>query len=224
VGGCLLAALVLTIIYFSTNNAFVLLAALGCGLFVIPFEKVIENMHKKISYHLKALDHSRQKMLEHLQNFSQHQLTFRPDENRWSMLDVINHLVLAEQRSYHFMANQRDPNRMPQKLGWDNPFRVLLMIAALRLPLKYKKPANVPGPQTDKDLEQLTREWQDAQAKLTAFVESLSEDMLHIPIFIHPFFKFLNIAQTLLFLREHIDHHLKQVKRIARSTGFPVKS
>lgn len=181
-------------------------------------------MHKKLSHQLQALDHSRQKLLEYIQNYSHHQLAFRPGENQWSMLDVINHLVLAEQGAYHFMANQRDPNRMPQKLTLDNPFRVLLMIASLRLPLKYKKPAKVPSPQTDKSLEQLTREWRDAQAKLMVFVESLSDDMLHIPIFIHPFFKYLNILQTLLFLKEHIDHHVKQVKRISRSPGFPATS
>lgn len=42
VAGCLLAALVLTIIYFVTNNTVVLLAALGCGLFVIPVSGVFK--------------------------------------------------------------------------------------------------------------------------------------------------------------------------------------
>ncbi|MFQ5628972.1 MAG: DinB family protein [bacterium] len=180
-------------------------------------------MSKKITSQLKALDRSRRKMLEITQQYSHEQLAFRPGDDKWSILDAINHLVMAEKGTHHFMANKRDPERMPKELGWSHPLRVLAMRIVLRSPFKFKMPAKVSSPTTDKSLDQLTAEWQEISVELSTFADSLRDASPKMPVFIHPFFGYFSIVSTLRFLHEHIEHHIKQVKRIIAAKDFPEK-
>ena len=160
-------------------------------------------------------------MLGLVEAYSPAQRAFRPAPQSWSMLDVINHLVLSEYGSYRFIAVQRDPARMPATLLWHHPLRKILMIVSLRVPVKFRKPAKIPEPQTEKDLQQLRHEWQEIQCKMQAFAEAQDEAFFTVPVLIHPFFGYLSLASTLRFFIEHIHHHCKQITRIAQANGFP---
>lgn len=153
--------------------------------------------------------------------YTEAQQRFRPEPVAWCMLDVLNHLNMAEQGVYEFVAVKRDPKRMPERLRWDVLLRTAAMMVVLKSPIRFKAPARIKSPITDKDFRTLQAEWMQARSRLRDFVRGMPPELQHAPVFKHPFFGFLGIAQTMRFLKEHTDHHIRQLKRIAASPEFP---
>lgn len=170
---------------------------------------------------LTQMDNAQQEFLAVIHKYSEEQQRFRTHESAWSMLDVLNHLKLAEEGVYEFVAVKRDPARMPERSSWHQPLRALAMMTALKSPFRFRAPSRVKSPATNRALEELETEWLQARAKLRDFVQNLSPALWDAPLFIHPFFGYLNISHTMRFIRDHTAHHIRQLHRIAGATNFP---
>lgn len=179
-------------------------------------------MHK-ISQIFKKLVSARDIMLAEVNSMSPQQQQFRSSADAWSALDIVNHLVVSEQATFQFIAIHRDPTRMPQRRQWHHSLRLSLMMFALKSPLKFKMPSRLPNPQTQKELSLLRSEWLEIQEKLSQYAQHQTDDFFNLPVFRHPIFGTLDFCATLLFLTEHINHHVHQIQRLRKAENFPAK-
>jgi len=66
-------------------------------------------------------------------------------------------------------------------------------------------------------------EWAESQKQWASFLNDFPKEKLTHIVFTHPFAGQLTLIQTLQFLREHIYHHLHQLKRIKADAAYPQK-
>lgn len=178
-------------------------------------------MPAKLIRQMDRLEALLEATLRSLQPLSEQQLEFKPARGAWSITETLQHLYLSEKGTYEFVAVGRDPKRMPAALTFDNPFRYRMMILALRLPLRFRAPVRSILPDGQIHLPNMATAWRELHANFRRFVTELPLEMYRAPVFIHAVFGFFDIYQTLRFQEEHFRHHLRQIKRIQKSPGFP---
>lgn len=178
-------------------------------------------MDPKLLQLFNRLEEDRHTLFAKLDALNENQLIFKPGANKWSITEVVQHLVLSEQGAYRYMSKKNLAETLP-KLGWTAAFRSATLNIGMSLPLRYKAPrgGNI-QPTGDVSYQQLKQEWQEVRENLYRFIEALPPKKMRGAIFRHPFAGYLTITQTFRFFEEHLKHHFKQIERIQASDGFP---
>lgn len=168
------------------------------------------------------MEENRAALLSSLEMLSENQLAYKPEGNRWSINEVIQHLVLSEQGTHRYLMKKNQAASLP-RASLAATLRSIGLTLFMRLPVKFKMPARAnAAPGGDVPLSQLKREWEETRQNLRQFITELPPERQRVLIFRHPFMGYFNIYQTLRFIEEHIRHHLKQIRRIREWKDFPV--
>lgn len=179
-------------------------------------------MHPDLKEKFVLLEKNKAYYFKILDQYSPDQLIFSEGEGKWSILQLIDHLIKVESQTLQFMLNF-DFSRKDEKLGLKASFNALLLRLALKSSIKFKVPAKVLLPQ-QKEKTFLVDEWDALRVKFENYLESFPTTKMDNFIFIHPSSGKLNIIQTLKFLKEHLAHHRAQIKRISKSKNFPTRA
>lgn len=138
----------------------------------------------------------------------------QPGEGQWSMLQVIEHLVLAEEGTLRVFG--QGPAPQPRVT-----FRSRLTVRAIELLFglgaRVRVPSKSLAPAGADSLERLRSRWREAREGIVAVVDGLDAEALRQPRFRHPVAGWLTVGQGLDFLERHIRHHERQLHRIRRS-------
>src|SRR5215212_6434811 len=127
-----------------------------------------------IQQRLRALDERRQALLDDVEALSADRLTARPLPGKWSILEIVEHLVLAER---HVLRNLPEPSQLVERRrGLEARIRYPVVIFVL----KYGIPAEVPSPRMvptgSASLADLRRQWDESQQWLRSYVDGLGPD------------------------------------------------
>ncbi len=76
-------------------------------------------------------------------------------------------------------------------------------------------------PDDDIDLPRLLELWGRARHDLAAVLEETKERGLQYAAFKHPIAGPWNVEEAVVFLVNHLDHHLRQLARIQSQPDFP---
>ena len=175
-------------------------------------------MDSGLARHLDALDGSRADLLATVRAASPTQRAFRPAAQSWAMLEVVEHLVLAEEGA--LLSLMQGP-----KPGARVTARNRVVVVLIRLYLSAGFRARVPSPRLQPrgglSLAELELRWATVGAALRDRVASLGESELRSPKFRHPIAGWLAPVSGFAFLVTHLNHHRRQIDRIRRSPGFP---
>lgn len=181
-------------------------------------------MDEKLQKLFNRLEKNRAGLLASLESLSENQLSYKPGSDRWSINEVIQHLILSEQGTHRYLLKKNQAATLP-RAGLPAKLRSIGLTLYLRLPVKFKTQARanvVPG--GDASLGQLKQEWEAARQDLFRFITELPPERRRILIFRHPFAGYFDIYQTLRFIDEHIKHHFRQIRRIQAWKGFPART
>lgn len=154
---------------------------------------------------------------------SEAQLRFRPAPGAWSISEVADHLLHVEKEiikasTKHGVERRRQRRTLKQWLAAKG-FRAVTL-----LNIRIKVPAKVAGmvtPGSTPDLDALWAQWRDTHDQFERYFETIgSGDVGHMA-FRHPIIGPTRVDGFLPFVTQHFDHHMKQVRRIRASPGFP---
>jgi hypothetical protein len=174
---------------------------------------------------ISSVEASRRRLLSAVNGLTDEQLAFRPGEGEWSVLEVLEHLYLAEISgvSKIWLA----VGRVRAGEAWTDPKPnagkpIEVVVAATWKP-KEVAPAiatpHIGGPVSF---------WVSATRSLSGILAELGSELdtvrLHDVVFPHYLSGPLDAGQRLEFLRFHIDRHLEQIGRIKSAPSFPAKS
>jgi hypothetical protein len=171
-----------------------------------------------LSRRLAVLDEARDSFLEPIRSSSESQRSFRPTPGSWSMLDVAEHLVLAEEKSLLGMLKGPPPGTTVTPVA---RIRMALVLLVMKSALRVKVPVARVLPTGSVALPELERRWMEARRGLGAFLESITEEEAGTARFRHPIGGWVTVGKGVTFNAEHIGHHARQVRRIQRAAGFP---
>ena len=154
---------------------------------------------------------------------SEAQLRFRPAEGAWSIAEVAQHVLHVEREVAKAAmkpgVERRGRRRTPREL-----VGMIAFLAVVKLNFRIRVPQKVAGrvtPATDPDMEALWSEWRSVHANLAEHLETVRAENLGDMAFKHPIVGPTSVRRMLLFLLQHFDHHMRQVRRIRASRGFP---
>ncbi|MGB0807269.1 MAG: DinB family protein [Salibacteraceae bacterium] len=164
------------------------------------------------------LEAQRVSLFHKIHHLSEEELMHQPQIGKWSILQIITHIVLSEERSVEYVKKKtQDPSTLkPTNLKtW---FLCKIMGIYLGLNLKAKAPKVVnPQPDDVRSLQELESRWTKARMELEN-LSKLSPEVLSKGIFKHPKVGYMNFDQMLNFFSSHYGHHLAQVNAIVETS------
>jgi hypothetical protein len=169
-------------------------------------------MLRQLERRMGRLERQRAAFLAELHGMRPSRLALRPAPEKWSALELVEHLVLVEEAVLRGI-----PDRPPTRSLADSAR------AAMVLPLLYltftrggrlRAPTRDLLPVGGSSLPQLEARWTRARANLRAVLQLMGPEDLSRPFFRHPVIGWLTTLEGVAFLERHVAHHLHQVKRI----------
>ena len=170
-----------------------------------------------IQQRLRALDERRCALLDDVEALSADRLTARPLPGKWSILEIVEHLVLAER---HVLRNLPEPSQLVERRrGLEARIRYPVVIFVLKygIPVEVPSPRMVPSGRAS--LADLRCRWDESQRWLRSYVDGLGPDSFGRAVFEHPVTGPLTVAQAIRLDRLHVETHARQISRLVTLTS-----
>jgi uncharacterized damage-inducible protein DinB len=158
-----------------------------------------------------ALEAKRQVVFELLYSLNADETTFRAGPGRWSILMVLEHVVIAEEV---VLADiRRAGTAGPAGTAPKSPEAFHMVIKVLEKDIPVEVPLPELEPTGAVSLDDLIVRWEAARTGLRQALEKIPPETLTIPICRHPVAGPMDARETLEFLAVHLDHHRRQIRR-----------
>lgn len=175
-------------------------------------------MNKKIERQFQHLDAKLANLLADLEPYSTDQLQRKPTPTAWSVIQVLQHLLLVEQVSTKYVQ---------KKLSFHPTLKDANLLTALRvqaayvynfLPIKLKAPSYVDDSNFSNEvlLSDIAVQWQNQRRQLHDYLSALPETIFQKEVYKNPVVGRLSLYGMLQFFEGHFDRHHKQIKKLLR--------
>lgn len=175
-------------------------------------------MSKDLINKLDDLKSTYNQLLSEAKGLTEEQLNFKPNENDWSIGQVLYHCWLAIDLAFQYVDKKLKEGNNTKQVGFENFVRFILLKIALISPFKFKAPRIV----RDNLVQKTTyKELQDLSAasfeRIKVLLENYPEELKNAEIFKHPVIGWVTISQTLEFLKDHTLHHKMQIENVMKN-------
>ena len=173
-------------------------------------------MNNRLRVLYMQLEDDRTKLMVELSNASDDKLSLKPTKDKWSINEILTHLVTSEQLTLTYLRKKSLGIDRLKNSGVSEWIRITVLKWSQRIPvLKYRAPkhvvANTPDPVP---IEELDRRWNSVRMELKQFLDAMRDEDVRKLIYKHPVAGRFDVIQCLMFMREHFHHHLPQIKRL----------
>lgn len=161
---------------------------------------------------IQALDDKRCGLLDELDSWPLESLQARAQPGRWSALETVEHLILAERV---ILQGLPDPSLLvarPRGLKHRCIYGLVLFILKSGIPVKV--PSRRMLPTGKASLGELRGQWDEHLSWLRAYVAGLDPAALLPAVFLHPVAGPITLAQALRLDHLHLDTHCRQIQRL----------
>ena len=165
----------------------------------------VQDQYDRLKLKLEAL-------LKHLGSLTSEKLSFKAGPDKWSIVEVVEHLVVAEkdllnQLSINIPASALDPKSK-------TPERHQTVIKVMERDIEVDVPDNSLEPQGRLTLDELLSQWDEIRKKLASLLAEIQSKSIDDPVYRHPYGGPLDISETLQFFEVHFDNHMRHIERI----------
>jgi hypothetical protein len=162
-----------------------------------------------IEQRLRSIETKRLRLMEEISGLTPDQCVAHPRPEKWSIQEIIEHLVLAEADVLGDLSalEQLEPGRRSLK---DRALYLVVMFI-LRFDIPVRVPSRGMIPTGDASVHELGLRWEANHRRLRAWVAASEEKHLDRPLFRHPIAGAMTTTQSLRMLEVHLDRHTRQV-------------
>jgi len=159
-----------------------------------------------------SLDKKYGKLLQHLNPLSDDVLYFKAQADKWSIVEVIEHLVVAEENMLAQLTGAPSAAPLdPQDRSAKN-FHIVIKVMTRDIPVDV--PDESMEPHGRFSLPELLGRWDGTRQKTRAYIGGINSEKAGDLVYRHPFAGPLDMAETLRFIDVHFDNHMRQIDRI----------
>ena len=172
---------------------------------------------------LAQVAHARRRFCAELDGVSLRQADFKPTSASWSLVDITEHMVRAEDAGVHGIWRALEGHRRGEDL-WQGEaeHRGLSIEDVTDRTWREKEDApEVAAPRDGGSLAFWAATLRSKQNVLEELARQLEGVTLEDLIYPHPISGPLDVRQRLEFLRFHLDRHRLQVTELKRHADFP---
>ena len=159
----------------------------------------------------KRIESQRVVVMDELKREAVEDVAWKPGPESWSLTEVIEHLVIAEERSLRGLERER-PANLGSRLGAAVRIRLLTLLAPL--PIRVKAPSKGLMPTGIPELPELATRWGEARCRLAGVLDAVTPAALGERRWKHPIAGWLDTSDWLGFIYAHTNHHRAQIGRI----------
>lgn len=186
----------------------------------------MSNVHRNAAYLLDELRVARHRVVQRIDKLDETQAAFRPDDTRWSVAQIVEHLVWSEHSGLHRATRAILAHRAgePTWTG-ENPNRGETIEDIVAATWRDREVA----------LEEDAPAWggplaywavvfdaaQDVTERIAAHFRTDELDEVIVP---HHRSGPLSLRQRLAFFRYHIERHDAQIEALAAHEDFPARA
>ncbi len=170
-------------------------------------------MNTEIAEKVKEFESRRNSLLNELAGFDPGVLAAAPGETGWSVIEIVEHLVVAERE---VLMGLPEPAEMKR---YDRTFKNKLMLKVVMLVLgriRVKVPSRTMIPKGGGDLSDLRSRWDESQDWLRRYIEECDPAQLNEAVFKHPVAGPINAPQVVEMGIAHLDAHTKQIRKVLK--------
>lgn len=136
---------------------------------------------------------------------------WRANDDSWSLLEIVEHLVLAEQEVLVDLDDLPRLEARPRSFRNAVLYRLILGILRFRIPVPVPSEGMVPG--GGRTMQELAEVWARQHERLDSFLTRLEPGADRATIFAHPVTGPLTIREGIRMLEVHLERHIGQIKR-----------
>ncbi|HMG91699.1 MAG TPA: DinB family protein [Chryseolinea sp.] len=172
-------------------------------------------MNHKLKVLYEQLEGDRNRLMAELSKTSSDRLFLKPSKDKWSVNEILIHLVTSEQLTLRYLKKKSLGVDHIKNSGVGEKIRYAVLQVSQRLPLKFKAPESVVSNTPEAlPFPELHARWNETRHDLEQFLDSITDENVNKLIYKHPVAGRFDIRQCLMFMREHYQHHLPQIKRL----------
>jgi hypothetical protein len=171
-------------------------------------------MEKRLAVPFERLESRRRALLSRLEGLEASQLNRQPGPGRWSITQVLCHIISSEELSLGYVQKKMlAPERLRDAglAGW---LRLAALAAVLRSPLRFRAPAATARVPDAEDPATTLQRWDAVRDGWRELLESVPPELVDKALFRHPSAGRMSLPQALRFSSEHLRHHVKQVESL----------
>jgi len=172
-------------------------------------------MDKKSIEYLKSLDQKLISLLKDLQHYSDAKLNEQPKEGAWSVLQIMQHLMKAEEGGILYIKKKLSFKPELEKAGVMSNMRSIALNISMSAPIKIKAPEGVSGEQllTNLTFWDVAKQWKQQRKEMERYLESLPVELYDLDVYKHPLTGKMTLSSMLSFFNKHVDRHTSQIRR-----------
>ena len=177
-------------------------------------------MPPKIAKHFDQMDADLTSLLKVLNNYSEKTLNKKPAENKWSILQIMHHLILAEGYGQSYVKKKLSYNPELKKAGIMAFLRKSVAIHYLKSPFRIKAPEAVGDEYLPEyaSFWETAKKWKQQREDLRILFESMPPDIFDKEVYNHPLAGRLTLEGLLAFYQSHFARHRKQIDKILKKS------
>lgn len=172
-------------------------------------------MHPSFQLLLEPLEQERRELFDLLQVRSDEELNQVPGPGKWSVIQVMHHLIISEELSLRYVKKKLSYNPALKKAGFSEGFRRMLLKIYLGLPFKFKAPKGVNDEALPAQVpfSATAQRWEAIRFELAKFLEGLDSGLIDKELYKHPAAGKMTLSGMLDFYLAHFRRHREQIIR-----------
>ncbi len=176
-------------------------------------------MNKKLEQAYQNWVATKTKFIQRLERMTPSQLIFQSDENEWSPLLVLDHIIVSENKVILRLQENSDQQKT-EKVGIKSRLANAALAQFYKSGKKVKMPIKGLEP-SGNNLEHLKQTSNHNNESMHTMIQGFPEHKLRSSVFKHPVSGHMTMQHTIEFLENHILHHVHQLNRIERHANYP---
>jgi hypothetical protein len=172
----------------------------------------VGDRQRRLNRWIQAFDDQRRALLDELAALPPESLRARALPDKWSILEIVEHLVLAERFVLGGMPPAAELKERRRSLR--NRCIYPIVIFVLRFSIPVKVPAKRMLPTGQVSLADVRTAWDENLRWLRAYVAGLAPGGGRRAVFLHPVAGPITLTQALRMDQLHFATHLRQIRRL----------
>lgn len=174
-------------------------------------------MNTQIEKQFKQLEQERRNLFNELKNYSDEVINKKPSSDKWSVAEVIAHLITAEEMSLKYLSKKIQDTSKEKPEGFKHKYRWILVQIVFNFNIKFKAPEIVEPKMGYQSLANLETKWSDIRNQTLQLLQKLSDDEVNKTLWKHAIAGKLNLHHMVQFFGVHYNRHKKQIERTLTS-------
>ena len=154
-------------------------------------------------------DRSRRALLDDLAVLNDDQLRKKPSPSEWSILQIVQHMVLAERDVMQYLPEPKE--LIHRKRGLRARIFYVVVLLILKWNIRVPVPSEGMVPDGNTSLSELRQQWDENMRWFRGYVDALGPEDLQRAVFSHPIAGPLTGPQAGTLAQYHFEAHLRQI-------------